>query len=155
MMQDADLQEDIERNNAAANGDALGLDDEDASSELSEPDDDLDGDLHGRGIDGELSDDGAAVAHKSLEVDSEAETERLERTPHSQRRRVEEQGKTPSKLSHAATVEDELSEPPSPLPAGPGAASSTSTVATGGEWTSPMRTEAEIQDGNPPLMRQQ
>lgn len=92
MMQDADLQEDIERNHAAANGDAPGMEDEDAdgSSELSEPDDEIDDEAHENGVeDLELSDDEAAAAQKSLEVDSEAETERLDQTPHRQRKHAD------------------------------------------------------------------
>ena len=134
MMQDADLQQDVERNAAAATGQTMGLDDEDGSSELSEPDDDLEDDIHGNGVDGDVSDEEAPAAQKSLEVDSEAETERLDQTPHRQGKQTEALGKTPSKLSQAAAAEDELSDPPSPLPAGPGAASSTSTVATAGKW---------------------
>ena len=129
MMQDAELQEDVGRNHAAANGDTAGMDDDDGSSELSEPDDDMDEETHGNGLDGDLSEDETATAQKSLEVDSEAETERLDQTPQGQRKQADAMGKTPSKLSQAATVEDELSDPPSPLPAGPGAASSTSTTA--------------------------
>lgn len=133
MMQDADLQEDIERNHAAANGEGLGHDEDEGSSELSEPDDEMDDEEQGNGIDGDILDEEVATAQKSLEVDSEAETERLDQTPHRQHRQADALGKTPSKLSQAATAEDELSEPPSPLPTGPGAASSTSTVATVGE----------------------
>ena len=76
----------------------------------------------------------AVAAHRSLEVDSEAETERLDQTPQKSRKHADSLGRTPSKLSQAATADDDLSEPLSPVPIGPGAASSTSTVATTGEF---------------------
>lgn len=75
-------------------------------------------------------------AQKTLEVDSEAETERLEESPQKSRQHAEGIGRTPSKLSKAAGVEDDLSEPPSPLPTGPDAASSTSTIETAGKASS-------------------
>lgn len=73
------------------------------------------------------------AAHQSLEVDSEAETERLEQTPRTGRKQAEDTGRTPSKLSQAAVADDDLSDPPSPIPTGPGAASSTSTIEAAGK----------------------
>jgi hypothetical protein len=106
---------------------------DDRSSSLSEPED-VDDEEEGlryvangaRGVD-------LAHARKTLEVDSEAETERLEESPQKIRQHADSIGRTPSKLSKAAGVEDDLSEPPSPLPTGPGAASSTSTIETAGK----------------------
>lgn len=106
---------------------------DDCSSSLSEPED-VDDEDEGlsyvangsRGVN-------LPPAQKTLEVDSEAETERLEESPQKLRQHADSIGRTPSKLSKAATVEDDLSEPPSPLPAGPGAASSTSTIETAGK----------------------
>ncbi|EMC93227.1 hypothetical protein BAUCODRAFT_26551 [Baudoinia panamericana UAMH 10762] len=109
----------------------IGEQHDDRSSSLSEPDDEQDLTAH------ELEAiDGTDVAQRpargvALDVDSEAETERLENTPQKPRRLSDAIGKTPSKLSQAATAEEELSDPPSPLPVGAGAASSTSTVMTG------------------------
>lgn len=133
-MHDADL----DQNNAEAqdNGDPaaeIGDIPDDRSSSLSEPED-LDEDDAGLAY----ATNGAGVAHslpvqKSLEVDSEAETERLEESPQKLRKHTDDVGKTPSKLSKTVGVEDDLSEPPSPLPTGPGAASSTSTVETAGK----------------------
>ena len=106
---------------------------DDRSSSLSEPED-VDDDEEGlryvangaRGVT-------LPTAQKNLEVDSEAETERLEESPRKSRQHADSTGRTPSKLSKAAGVEDDLSEPPSPLPTGPGAASSTSTIETAGK----------------------
>ncbi|KAM0718889.1 hypothetical protein Q7P37_005961 [Cladosporium fusiforme] len=129
---------DLDQNNAEAldNGDLaaeIGDIPDDRSSSLSEPED-LDEDDAGLAY----ATNGASAAHplpvpKSLEVDSEAETERLEESPQKLRKYAESVGKTPSKLSKTVGVEDDLSEPPSPLPTGPGAASSTSTVDTAGK----------------------
>lgn len=111
---------------------------DDRSSSLSEPEDEDDDDED----DGEddlpaTADPPAALAaHASLDIDSEAETERLDQTPEKVRQQVQ-QGKTPSKLVHASTVDDDdalddLSEPPSPIPTVPGGASSTSTTDNAG-----------------------
>jgi hypothetical protein len=106
---------------------------DDRSSSLSEPEDvdDEDEGLNyvangSRGV-------ALPLAQKTLEVDSEAETERLDESPHKSRQHADDVGRTPSKLRKAAGVEDDLSEPPSPLPTGPGAASSTSTIETVGK----------------------
>lgn len=106
---------------------------DDRSSSLSEPED-VDEDVEALGFVTNGSRDTALPpTQKNLEVDSEAETERLEESPQKMRQHADSIGRTPSKLSKAATVEDDLSEPPSPLPTGPGAASSTSTVETAGK----------------------
>jgi len=60
-------------------------------------------------------------------------------------------GKTPSKLSQAATAEDDLSEPPSPLPVGPGAASSTSTIATTGALDQEVQRKRILETGTDDL----
>ena len=106
---------------------------DDRSSSLSEPED-VDDDEEGL----RYVVNGARVvdlppAQKTLEVDSEAETERLEESPRKTKQQADSTGRTPSKLSKAAGVEDDLSEPPSPLPTGAGAASSTSTIETAGK----------------------
>lgn len=108
------------------------LDNDDRSSSLSEPEDDQDEVMPEYGTVNGMDELEPAVAHSSLDVDSEAETERLEQTPQKLRKHADSIRKTPSKLSYAATVEDDLSEPPSPLPTGAEAASSTSTIVTGG-----------------------
>lgn len=106
---------------------------DDRSSSLSEPEDvDDDDEALGYVVNGARGANPQPV-QKTLEVDSEAETERLEESPQKLRLQADSTGRTPSKLRKAAGVEDELSEPPSPLPAGPGAASSTSTVETAGK----------------------
>ena len=105
-------------------------DDDDGSSILSDPEDDPDIDAQQTRPDTTLATPEELSAHQSLEVDSEAETERLDQTPHKARKPLDEVGRTPSKLSQAAALEDELSDPPSPLPTGLGAASSTSTTDT-------------------------
>lgn len=122
---------------------AAQLEDEDAdigddrSSSLSEPEDDEDDD----NFPSDAIPPTAHAAHASLDVDSEAETERLDQTPVKARRETQP-GKTPSKLVHASTVDDDdalddLSEPPSPIPTVPGGASSTSTTDNAGvSWTS-------------------
>jgi hypothetical protein len=121
------------------NGDAdadLGDGQDDGSSSLSEPDDDdADGEDEQNGVDDSGLEDGVRRAQRDLEADSEAETERLDQTPQKLRKTVDALGRTPSKLSQAATAEEDLSDPPSPIPTGAGAASSTSTVATAGERT--------------------
>lgn len=108
-------------------------DHDDRSSSLSEPDEDIDDlDPHGV-IDGDMSVLKALPASRSLEPDSEAETELLEQTPKRLHKHVDNLGRTPSKLSQTATADGELSEPPSPLATGIGATSSTSTGATAGK----------------------
>ncbi|GAB7365141.1 hypothetical protein MBLNU230_g6229t1 [Neophaeotheca triangularis] len=108
---------------------------DDRSSSLSEPEDD---DEEEDRINGDSSSLARAVERRvrasveNNEDDSEAETERLEQTPQKPRNRADGTGKTPSKLSQAAQLNEELSDPPSPIPAGAGAASSTSTVAPAG-----------------------
>ena len=121
---------------AAINNDAADLgddQDDDRSSSLSEPEDEPDEENDQDGMTATLGEGHQLTTQRSLDVDSEAETERLEQTPQKLRKHANSIGKTPSKLSHAATAEDELSDPPSPLPTGAGVASSTSTVATEGK----------------------
>lgn len=126
--------EDVEKDNANNDNHAeVGDQDDDRSSSLSDPDDDLEEDEHMNGRKSYMATAEELAAHQSLEVDSEAETERLDQTPTKLRKDGESVGKTPSKLSQAATADDELSDPPSPIqPVPPGAASSTSTVDTAG-----------------------
>lgn len=102
---------------------------DDRSSSLSEPDEDDEGD--GDGLNRKTN--GEALSHTVPDIDSEAETERLDQTPQKLRQQADSAGKTPSKLKQTATLDDDLSDPPSPLPAAEmGGASSTSTVATTG-----------------------
>ncbi|KAK3704347.1 Transcriptional regulatory protein [Vermiconidia calcicola] len=131
---DAQLNSEFDNYNAIGAGDLADLGDghDDRSSSLSDPEDDEE-QQNGMIDDDVVGEEGELAAHRSLEVDSEAETERLEQTPQKLRKQVDALGRTPSKLSHAATAEEELSDPPSPLPIGAGAASSTSTVATVGQ----------------------
>ncbi|KAK0815581.1 Transcriptional regulatory protein [Friedmanniomyces endolithicus] len=123
--EDADL--DITANGTTAeNGDLQ----DDRSSSLSDPEDEQDED---EGLDEADGSGGQAVqlvAQRSVDDDSEAETERLDNTPQKLLQHADGLGRTPSKLSQAATAEDELSEPPSPLQMDVGAASSTSTNGT-------------------------
>ncbi|USW48107.1 hypothetical protein Slin15195_G014260 [Septoria linicola] len=105
--------------------------DDDGSSSLSEPEDDPDVETHQNGISDTLTTSEELSAHQSLEVDSEAETERLDQTPHKVRKHLEDTGRTPSKLSQAAGPDDELSDPPSPLPTG--ATPSTGTMDPSGK----------------------
>ena len=103
-------------------------DDKDDSSSLSEPDED--------DIEDETTDARSTIQSRARkdDVDSEAETERLELTPrHMRDMAVAGIGRTPSKLSKVDQQEDELTEPPSPVPQGAGAVSSTSTLTNGGE----------------------
>ncbi|KAK6421705.1 Transcriptional regulatory protein [Oleoguttula sp. CCFEE 5521] len=104
-------------NGTAANGDDMDdLDDLDdnRSSSLSEPDDD-DEDLEEE-LEDETDDAlGKFTAPMLAEIDSEAETERLEETPEKLRKLAENTGRTPSKLREAATVDTQLSDPPSPI----------------------------------------
>ena len=106
---------------------------DDRSSSLSEPEDVDDEEEGLRYVANGARGVNLPLAQKNLEVDSEAETERLEESPQKTRQHADSTGRTPSKLSKAAGVEDDLSEPPSPLPAGAGAASSTSTIETAGK----------------------
>jgi hypothetical protein len=102
---------------------------DDRSSSLSEPDEEDDEDTHMLDIRyrSTTGDDRSGV--RSNDIDSEAETERLDQTPSRLRKRADSTGKTPSKLSHAATADD-LSDPPSPLHAAGNGALSTSTAGT-------------------------
>ncbi|KAK3675497.1 hypothetical protein LTR78_004580 [Recurvomyces mirabilis] len=113
---------------AAANGAENGNFADDRSSSLSEPEDDHDEVEQSRTAILETSAQEQVAGQLLLEDDSEAETERLDVTPQKAQKHIEDVGRTPSKLSQAVTMEDELSDPPSPLPLGTGAASSTSTV---------------------------
>ena len=126
--EDADL--DITADGTTAeNGDLQ----DDRSSSLSDPEDEQDED---EGLDEADGSGGQAVqlvAQRSVDDDSEAETERLDNTPQKLLQHADGLGRTPSKLSQAATAEDELSEPLSPLQMDVGAASSTSTNGTLGE----------------------
>ncbi|SMQ46632.1 unnamed protein product [Zymoseptoria tritici ST99CH_1A5] len=105
---------------------------DDRSSSLSDPEDDLeeDGEVFGSSSANIAAEE--LTAHQSMEIDSEAETERLENTPDKLRKQAENVGRTPSKLVHAATADDEalddLSEPPSPILLAQGGPSSTSTI---------------------------
>ncbi|CAK4031659.1 hypothetical protein AC578_10660 [Lecanosticta acicola] len=109
-------------------------DDDDRSSSLSEPEDDIEDDATPNIAEFDPKHDVPSseerAAHQSVEVDSEAETERIDQTPAKARKEADATQKTPSKLNQAATADDDLSDPPSPIPAGPGAASSTSTIET-------------------------
>ncbi|KAK0823143.1 Transcriptional regulatory protein [Friedmanniomyces endolithicus] len=103
---------------------------DDRSSSLSDPEDEQDED---EGLDEPNRSGGQAVqlvAQRSVDDDSEAETERLDNTPQKPLQHADSLGRTPSKLNQAATAEDELSEPRSPLQMDIGAASSTSTNGT-------------------------
>lgn len=126
--------EDAEMESAIDAADAeVGGQHDDRSSSLSEPEDEHDGSEEQGGVYEDMLDGGALAAQRSLEVDSEAETERLDQTPQKLRKHPDNLGRTPSKLSQTATADEEFSEPPSPVPVGAGAASSTSTIATAGE----------------------
>lgn len=113
----------------------IGEHQDDRSSSLSEPEDDNDDVEEVDGADEDTLNGDQLAAHRLLDDDSEAETERLEQTPQKLRKHADSLGRTPSKLNQAATADDELSEPLSPLAIGVGAASSTSTIATAGEYT--------------------
>ena len=112
--------------------------DDDRSSSLSEPDEENEDD--GEHADEEDEDntvngDGLVTHPRALdEIDSEAETERLDQTPTALRKQPDGLGRTPSKLSQTAKAEEEVSEPASPVPVGASAASSTSALATAGEF---------------------
>ncbi|KAF2161778.1 hypothetical protein M409DRAFT_27834 [Zasmidium cellare ATCC 36951] len=129
-MPDNDADEDTGAQSPAAADAEVGDDNDDRSSSLSDPIDEEDEEEHANGIKETIA---QTSVHQSLEVDSEAETERLDHTPDKTRKQGDNAGKTPSKLSQAATADDDLSDPPSPIPVGPGAASSTSTVETAGQ----------------------
>ena len=118
---------------AAANGPENGDLADDRSSSLSEPEDDHDEVEESHIAVLEASAQERAAEQLVLEDDSEAETERLDVTPQKSQKHIEDIGRTPSKLSQAVTMEDELSDPPSPLPLDTGAASSTSTVGLMGK----------------------
>lgn len=133
-MQDNDADEDTGAQSLGAAGAEVGDDRDDrSSSSLSDPIDDDDEEEHVNGTKADKETAEQASVHQSLEVDSEAETERLDQTPDKTRKQGDNAGKTPSKLKQAAAVDDDLSDPPSPTLAGPGAASSTSTVGTAGK----------------------
>ena len=135
-MKDIEVQQVEEVEQDARTGDAeMGEQQDGRSSSLSEPDDDSDTAGHENGVDDDTLNDEDVPAHTSLEVDSEAETERLDQTPQKLRKHADSLGRTPSKLSQAATAEADFSDPLSPVPIGPGAASSTSTVATIGAFS--------------------
>jgi len=133
-MRDSELEEEGAEARHAADAEAeIGDIADDRSSSLSEPED-LDDDENtlafvANGAKSTIP----PPAQRTLDVDSEAETERLDDSPQKRRQHADGVGRTPSKLNKAAGVEDELSEPPSPLPTGPGAASSTSTTETAGK----------------------
>lgn len=112
-----------------------GEEDDDSSSSLSEPEDDSEEEEETarNGFRDEQAEGGPPASQRSIEVDSEAETERLDQTPQKAQKYADGTGRTPSKLSQAATAEDELSDPLSPLPAGAGVTSGTSTLATAGK----------------------
>lgn len=130
-MTEAEVQGDAEVDAAIITADAeVGEEPDDRSSGLSEPEDEQDEAERQHGAMVEREEPGHLRAQKSLDVDSEAETERLEQTPQKLRKHADSIGMTPSKLGQAARAEDELSNPPSPLPVGVDAASSTSTIAT-------------------------
>jgi hypothetical protein len=135
-MRDAEADEDALADDIDTLPADVGDDQDDRSSSLSEPEDDLE--ENGEDI-GSSSGNTAAeelTAHQSMEVDSEAETERLDHTPDKLRKVADNVGRTPSKLSHAATADDEalddLSEPPSPIPNMQDGISSTSTTDAAG-----------------------
>ncbi|QIW96928.1 hypothetical protein AMS68_002446 [Peltaster fructicola] len=145
----ADRGDDAQDNDQSNSND----EDKDDSSLLSEPEDDDREEemLSSRMVNGK--------AVRRDDVDSEAETERLELTPRHPREAAEAGiGRTPSKLSKVQSPDEELSEPPSPLPNDVGAASSTSTVANGKKrkrsdtLESPLSSEASI-DGESPRKR--
>ena len=134
-MKDNAAQELDEVDDTSESGDAeIGEHHDDHSSSLSEPEDDNEDVEEGDGIEEDTLNGDEAAAHQLLDDDSEAETERLEQTPQKLHKHGDSLGRTPSKLNQAATAEDDLSEPLSPLAIGVGAASSTSTVATAGEY---------------------
>lgn len=112
------------------------VDDEpdDRSSSLSDPEDDQDDEPGVNGAIHNALQTAQQEVQRILDDDSEAETERLDHTPQKLSRHADSMGRTPSKLSQAATMDDELSDPPSPLPIGVGAASSTSTIGTAGQY---------------------
>jgi len=147
-MRDSELEDDAAEAHHAADADAeIGDIPDDRSSSLSEPED-LDEDENTLAF---VTNGSRSTlpppAQKTLDVDSEAETERLDDSPTKRRQHADSVGRTPSKLSKAAGVEDELSEPPSPLPTGPGAASSTSTIETAGKASTSPRLQRNSYTG--------
>lgn len=138
-MQDVQAQLNLEMGMDNTDHDADLVDEDNRSSSLSEPDEDDDLLDDGDALGDDMTEAEGPGARKDLEADSEAETERLDQTPQKLRKNADALGRTPSKLSQAATAEDELSDPPSPIPLEPGAASSTSTIATAGKYR--LRTE--------------
>ncbi len=138
-MQDVQAQLNLEMGMDNTDHDADLVDEDNRSSSLSEPDEDDDLLDDGDALGDDMTEAEGQGARKDLEADSEAETERLDQTPQKLRKNADALGRTPSKLSQAATAEDELSDPPSPIPLEPGAASSTSTIATAGKYR--LRTE--------------
>ncbi|KAK5132767.1 hypothetical protein LTR08_008652 [Meristemomyces frigidus] len=131
---ESDAVEDFEVYDAHGIADAeVGLERDDRSSSLSDPEDDQDEEGTQNGGGGAIAGKSLPSAQRLLDVDSEAETERLEQTPQKLRKHADSIGRTPSKLNQAATMDDELSDPPSPLPIRAGAASSTSTIGTAGK----------------------
>jgi hypothetical protein len=134
----AGAEEDEKATAMVRNTDMRDDDDSDHSSSLSEPDDDDDEedarllDLKYRALLAAEQQQQQHNTNQSHDVDSEAETERLDQTPTKLRKHADSTGRTPSKLSHAAAV-DELSDPPSPLPARANGTSSTSTAETLGK----------------------
>lgn len=106
---------------------------DDRSSSLSEPDDDPDEEMQFNALTASRRSALNDVAPAASEVDSEAETERLEQTPRTVRRRAGSMERTPSKLGQPMPLDDDLSEPPSPLPAEPGGDSSTSNGIPAGK----------------------
>ncbi|WPG97351.1 Hypothetical protein R9X50_00012500 [Acrodontium crateriforme] len=118
---------------------------DDQSSGLSDPEDDEE-DLELDGHAEYASDEEEQLPTANLlDVDSEAETERLDQSPHKLRKHPDAVGRTPSKLKQTETADEELSESPSPLLTGPGAASSTSTNGTTGQ----KRKRSETADESP------
>nr|POF26213.1 transcriptional regulatory protein dep1 [Quercus suber] len=144
-----DITPHIAENNAAETGDEP----DDRSSSLSDPEDEIEdegGILGARAI---LMGHRQLDSYRALDIDSEAETERLEDTPQKLRKHADSIGRTPSKLSQAATMDDELSDPPSPLPMDLGAASSTSKKRKRTDPGESPLTSAESNIGESPRKR--
>lgn len=132
-MSHAAVEEEVETASAVVHDNAeVGDEAEDGSSILSDiSDDEVESDERADISDAIRIANGAPnFTRLSLEADSEAETDI--QTPHKLLKHAESIGLTPSKLVSSATLDDELSEPPSPLPTDVGAASSTSTIARAG-----------------------
>lgn len=105
----------------------VGEDEEDDADEDNDEEEDEDDDDEDDDEDDDLSRARQLRGH-SEDIDTEAETERLDQTPRKLRDAVDGQGRTPSKLSLIEHAVGDLSEPPSPIPDDTGAASSTSTL---------------------------